>query len=264
METTPPEIKAIFDAFTPLFRDFTGGKNYAIAVGGSYGKGKYDEDSDIDFRLFCDDGNWDSPSIGQWKILMENYKEKGYKIDGVWIRKTEDINKALDEWCDGKTKPQECVWTIWGYHILPDIYYQQIIEDPYGIIAGWKKRLQVYPPKLKEAIIGKHLESLRYWRDDYHYANKVKRKDVVFLAGITQKLAHDIIQVLFAVNDAYFVGDGQNMEYMKAFSRIPENFEERITRILFPGMEEGAFVKQREMLRELIIEVIQLAESGRS
>ncbi len=106
METTSPVIKAIFDAFTPLCKDFAGGKNYAIAVGGSYGKGKYDKDSDIDFRLFCDDDNWSSPSKAQWKkdyfTLMDNCKEKGYKIDGVWIRKTEDINKALDEWFDGK------------------------------------------------------------------------------------------------------------------------------------------------------------------
>jgi len=36
-----------------------------------------------------------------------------------------------------------------------------------------------------------------YWRHDHHYASKVQRQDVVFLAGLSAKLVHDVVQVLF-------------------------------------------------------------------
>ena len=134
----------------------------------------------------------------------QRWKERGINIDGVWRRTVGEIDSALDGWLSGEITPVNLVWTIWGYHILTDINNQFAIEDPYQIIGDWKERLSVYPPALKQAILGKYAASLRYWRSDYHYAHKVERGDVVFLAGMASKLVHESIQILFALNETYF------------------------------------------------------------
>jgi hypothetical protein len=55
------------------------------------------------------------------------------------------------------------------------------------------------------------------------------RGDVVFLAGMGARLVHDILQVLFALNECYYVGDGNNLRYVATFAIKPPAVEERIT-----------------------------------
>jgi len=257
-------VQAIIEECTPLIRQFAEGR-YAISIGGSRGKGTADDRSDVDFRLY-----WDQPAPG-WPDKVEAYaafreamvkwRAKGTEIDGCWIRKIGEIDGWLDQWIDGQIIPQDIVWTVWGYYLLPDIYHQQIVEDPYGVLAGWKERLRVYPEKLRKAILDKHLESLRYWRGDYHYVSKVQRGDPIFLAGLSARLVHDIMQVLFALNRVYFIGDGSNLEYARRFEHQPARLEDRVREALYPGPGEDAYVRQRTMLVELIDEVERLVES---
>jgi hypothetical protein len=150
------------------------------------------------------------------------------------------------------------VWTLWGYHFLTDIGNQVVIRDPDGLIAMWQSRLVPYPIVLQQAILTKHAESLRYWRHDYHYRNKVARGDVVFLASITPRLINDIMQVLFALNQTYYVGDGNNLYYCEKFAVLPASFVARVSEILYPTSHPERFVYQYEQLGELIDEVLAL------
>jgi hypothetical protein len=257
-------LQAIIDECVPLIRQFPA-ERYAISIGGSRGKGTSDGRSDVDFRLF-----WDQPAPGwpdqvaafaSFREAMVQWRAKGTEIDGCWIRKIADIDGWLDQWIEGKIIPQDIVWTVWGYYLLPDIYHQQVVEDPFGVIAQWKERLKTYPAKLKKALLDKHLGSLRYWRNDYHYASKVQRGDVIFLAGLSARLVHDIMQVLFALNEVYFVGDGSNLEFARHFKHQPPQLAERVREALYPWPGEDVYVRQRAMLVELIDEVERLAES---
>lgn len=178
-------------------------------------------------------------------------------MDDVWPHTIGDINAALDRWTQGDIQPMETVWTIWGYHLLTDIQNQYSIEDPYDIIGAWKERLRVYPPALKQAILKKYTGSLQNWRADYHYANKVKRCDVVFTAGLTAKLVHEILQILFALNETYFVGDGSNLIYAEKFSILPENFSARVHKIFYPSSPDPV-TEQYSLLTALMDEVIEL------
>jgi hypothetical protein len=153
------------------------------------------------------------------------------------------------------------VWTVWGYQLLPDLYHQQPLEDPHGIVAGWQARLAVYPAALQKALVDKHLGSLRYWRNDYHYANKTQRQDVVFLAGLSVKLVHDIIQVLFALNETYYVGDGYNLDYLACLPVQPPDLANRLRAILYPLPSAALFAEQRNGLLTLIDEVDALAKA---
>ena len=260
----PPVIQSVFDEFIPICRQLAGDQRYAISVGGSLGKGTWDSRSDVDFRLFTDrELQCPEQRPELWAdcfAAIERWKERGIDIDGVWPRTVGEIDAALDGWLSGEIKPVNLVWTIWGYHILTDVNNQFVIEDPYHIIGAWKERLSVYPPALKQAILGKYAASLRYWRTDYHYAHKVERGDVVFLAGMTSKLVHEIIQILFALNETYYAGDGANLSFVEKFKIVPADFSARVRDILYPGSPD-LFAGQYAALATLIDEVLALVDA---
>ncbi len=258
-----PQLQALIDDLVPICRKLAEGRGrYAISIGGSQGKGMSDARSDVDFRLFHErDLPWldTHPELWQDYLAAEKrWKERGIIIDGIWARKIDKIDAAINRWIDGDTRPEDIFWTIWGYYLLPDIYHQAVIEDPYGVIADWKGRLQVYPPKLKQAILDKHLRSVRYWRDDYHYRNKVERGDIVFTASQSARLIHDLIQILFAVNEVYYVGDGQNLDFVRKFPIAPANFSAKVKDILYPPQTDNVLIAQYHALISLIDEVTQL------
>jgi hypothetical protein len=191
---------------------------------------------------------------------IERWKERGIRIDGVWPRTVGEIDAALDSWLSGEIVPINMVWTIWGYHVLTDVNNQFTIEDPYHIIGAWKERLSVYSPALKRAILDKYVASLRYWRTDYHYAHKVERGDVVFLAGMASKLVHEIVQILFALNETYYSGDGDNLTFVKKFRIVPVDFSSRIHDILYPRAPD-LFAGQYAALTTLIVDVLALVDA---
>lgn len=148
------------------------------------------------------------------------------------------------------------VWTIWGYH-LP-------IDDSYGVLDNWQKRLAVYPSKLKLAILRRHVSSLRYWSGDYHYRENAARGDTVFLAGLTSRLVHDMAQILFALNEVYFPGDGNNLPLLARQRILPRDFGRRIEEILYPAESTRALDGQRERLIAPAHEVLELVEEHNS
>lgn len=259
-------IQAVIAEIVPICHQLAEGRGrYAISIGGSLGKGTSDSRSDVDFRLFHEEdlpGPKAAPQLWQGYSQAEaRWAKHGVTIDGIWPRKIAAIDAALSRWLDGEIKTEERVWTIWGYYLLPDIYHQAVVEDRFGVIAAWKQRLQSYPPKLKEAILAKYLASLRYWRNDYHYRSKVQRGDVVFTAGLTCRLVHDLIQVLFALNETYYVGDGQNLDLVARFKLAPAGFGDAVKRILYPPTASDSLQAQYAALLGLMDEVLRLAEA---
>ncbi len=252
-------IQPVLDDLLPIVRSFAVGR-YAVAISGSYGKGTPDRRADIDLRLYTDELSAGFAEMGTAILpLKETWGPKGIQIDDFWPRKIGDIEAALESWLAGKLQMIQPVWTVWGYQLLPDLYHQQPLEDPAGIVADWKARIAVYPASLQKALLDKHLGSLRYWRHDYHYANKAQRGDLVFLAGLTVKLVHDIIQVLFALNETYYVGDGYNLDFLARFAHQPHDLAARLQALLYPPPTADMFVEQRERLLALIDEVEALA-----
>ena len=165
------------------------------------------------------------------------------------------MEAALDRWCAGDIAPEPKVWAVWGYHLLTDIAAQQIVEDRDGVLAAWKERLAVYPTPLKQALIAKHMAFLRYWRGDYHYESKVERGDRVFLASLTARVVHGLYQVLYALNETYYVGDGWNDAQIPTFERVPDQFTERVGKCLYPPPGAEMLVDQGRGLMALIDDI---------
>jgi len=262
--------KSLYDEmcneFFPVAKKFSATDVYAIALGGSYGKGASDQGSDFDFRFYYETSVPETERVlvqKEIRQLMAKWKEKNILVDGVWPRSFAQIDEQLDAWFSGNGKLTQLVWSIWGYSVLTDIYNQIIIEDPYGRLAKWKDRLSVYPEVIKTSIISTHGASLRYWRNDYHYRNKANRKDTVFLASITARLIQDIVQVIYALNEFYYPGDGMNLLFTKDFSIKPADFENRINAILCISDSEESWLLQYKRLLELIDDTLLLIDNNK-
>ena len=229
----------LFATMTPVIAELAESGDGAVSLGGSRAKHRSDSQSDYDFRVYAD--RFKGPELRQtkaWKQfdeVLQGWEAKGLRLDGVWARSYASVQSDLDAWIAGRGATKHYEWTIWGYHLPTDLAHQQIIVDPQGILAGWKAQLATYPEALRDSIITQHLEVLRYWAADYHYASKVTRRDLVFLVGLTGKLVNAINQVVFAINRTYYPGDGWNLAIAKDFARLPPDFIARMTASLEPG-----------------------------
>lgn len=245
--------------FTQMFPAFVAPGRFAVTLGGSHAKKKADALSDFDFRIYADEfvtQDWrDSPGWKPYQELKARWQARGFRIDDFWPRTIADVEGQLADWEAGKIAPTPLVWSVWGYHVLTDIASQHAVFDPDGIVSGWKARLSVYPLTLKSAILKEHGDFVRYWKQDYHYQNKVVRGDAVFLAGLSAKIVHSLSQIVFALNETYFPGDGWNTSYFQAFTLIPPRFGERVVSALYPEPGPSQFEAQRAALIELITEV---------
>ena len=257
-----PQVQAVVADLTTYLKALDTGR-YAITLGGSQGKGTWDERSDVDLRLFHEkDVPWRDTHPELWAdyfAAIARWEEQGAVIDGIWPRTIAETEAALARWLAGDARPEDLVWTVWGYHLPPDLYHMAIVEDPYGIVADWKRRLAVYPPALKAALLDRHTAVLRYWRTDYHYRNKVARRDAVFLAGLTSKLVHHLLQVLFALNETYYVGDGQNLDFARRLALQPPDLAARVEAALYPPPGADRYRAQYDALTALVDDVLALA-----
>lgn len=255
-------FKKMCNDFFPVFRKLAGTEVCSITLGGSHGKGTADENSDFDFEIFYEypaEHNVRRLAYKEINQLITKWKSKNVLVD-IWPRTYAEADEQLAFWLAGQGKPEPYEWTIWGYHILTDIYNMQVLEDSCNKISEWKKQLSVYPEILKTSIVKKHASSLSYWRADYHYQNKVCRKDIVFLASLTARLIQDMLQILYALNGMYYPGDGANLSYTEQFSRKPEHFEVRIADILHLAKSEDAYEAQYRKMMHLVDDVLALAK----
>lgn len=246
-------------AMAPLIADLADNGRGAVALAGSRGKGRADAQSDYDFRVYAD--AYRGPEIEatpQWhrfEQTMRHWEAKGYRMDGVWMRSYAGVHRDLSDWIAGAPVDKSFEWTIWGYHLPTDLANQQIVSDPDGVLAGWKAKLACYPEALRQTVLQHYREILAYWAKDYHYESKVERRDLVFLVGLTGKLANAILQVVFAFNRVYYPGDGWNLPMAAELERLPHDFIARMTQILEPGSGADAWRRQRAefiaMVRDL-------------
>ncbi len=245
----------VIAAFAPVIAALAAPGRHAITLGGSRAKGRADALSDYDFRLYADALKpADAPEWAAFQSQWDAHESRGIRIDGVWTRDIATIDAQLAEWLSGRGRAEDLDWAVWGYHLPTDLAHQITIADPDGVVQGWRARLIPYPDAMAQAIARRWLTFLTYWRDDYHYAGKVARADPIFLAGLSAKLAHGILQTVFALNRVHFPGDGWNLDLARdlAPARRPRHPSPHRARHPRPA-------DQRQMFRTLITDLAALA-----
>jgi len=278
--TSQPIQRAVSDLL-PLVRQFAQG-DYAIALGGSHAKGTADDEADVDLYLFAhavlpgderkriaSDFSPEIESIRSWgddtpfTNVGTDFRFRGHTVE-CWLRDIGHIERSIADCRQGVVKREFVTWTTTGFYnhcCLSDVSVMVPLDDPFGIIARWKSHVSTYPRKLRQAIVDQHLAAAEFWPENFHYLSAIERRDVIYATGIVQQVVHNLVQVLFALNEVYFPGDKQLDVAMAHLPRQPTRLCERIRVLLWPGTSATTQVlrDQRESLRSLLADVRDLA-----
>ncbi len=280
----PEPIQRIVSDLLPLVRQFAQGE-YAIALGGSYAKGTADDEADVDLYLFVRavPGNEERHRIASafsseierivcwgddatFRDAGTDFRFRGHNVE-CWLRNIDHIDRSIAECQQGVVKREFLTWTTTGFYnhcCLSDLTVMLPLDDPSDIIARWKSQVATYPPRLRQAIVSQHLLAAGFWPDSFHYLSAIERQDVIYATGIVQQVVHNLVQVLFALNEVYFPGDKQLEAALDHLPRHPPNLCQRIRALFWPGRPATteALREQRESLRSLLAEVREMAARG--
>lgn len=271
------------DDLLPLVRRFCAGP-CGIALGGSLAKGRGDAHSDIDLYLFADrvlpgderralvmdalGAEADAVSWGAddpWVQGGTDFVHRGQRIE-VWLRSASSVDETIRAALRGEIRRDPTVWTVMGffsYAALADVHTMRIIDDPDGLLARWKASVATYPEPLRASILRRFGFEAGFWPGNPHYLSAVERGDVIYTSGIVQQTVHATIQVVFALNRAYFPGEKRLADALAALPAAPAELVPRIHALLWPAGEPSVprLREQARTLGTLVDEVRRMASA---
>lgn len=112
-----------------------------------------------------------------------------------------------------------------------------ILYDKNDFLSCLKKRLCSYPYTLAKILIKHHLDELN---DTEDLERAVIKKDVLFYHFAMDKAMDHFLQVLFAMNRAYFPSRKRSLDYINNFEIVPEGCSEKLLEVIkFGGYADG-------------------------
>lgn len=226
----------------------------AVVLGGSYANGTQHAGSDIDLGLYYEEASpfsirdiqavADEISIGEPAAVTEFYGWGAWVNGGGWIhtaegkvdiiyRNLQQVERTIAEaqagiaYHDYEQQPTN------GFYSVIYLAETQIcvpLFDPRAKIAGLKQQVELYPSKLKQAILANSLWSTEFTL--IHARGFAAQGDVYNTAGCLTRGSANLTQALFALNEKYFLRDKKVMQTIASFPLLPPNYVERTLEIL--------------------------------
>lgn len=249
----------------------------AIVLGGSYATGQATEKSDLDIGIYYyENAVFDIESV---KSIAEKYAlekptvtrfyEWGPWVNGgAWIQtncgQVDFIYKNIDQLRATIAKAKNGEWENhfeqqppFGFSsvfFLAETKYCLPLFDKTGIINELKAEVEIYPPKLKDAIIQQSL-----WLGEFTISHAdifLKKKDIYNTVGCLTRAVKYIVNALFAVNEIYPISDKRAIDTLEKANQHPGNLKERIEDILCVQKEK--MIENIDCLKKLFDETVSL------
>lgn len=278
----PPQKKELLDAVVGELSGVPGVR--AVVLGGSYARGTQHEGSDLDIGLYYKEA---SPfSLARIREIAEGiavrppvvtgfYEWGPWVNGGAWIqtaagkvdflyRNVEQVERTIAEAREGIVRHDYGQQPAYGFYsviYLAEIEICRPLADPEGLIAALKRQVAVYPPRLRARMIADTLWSAEF--SLLHADAFAAAGDVYNTAGCLTRVAANLTQALFALNERYFISDKRALESIAAFPLVPPDYPERLSAILaHPGATPAELAQAVARLRALWAEVVALTEGG--
>jgi Nucleotidyltransferase domain/Domain of unknown function (DUF4037) len=259
----------------------------AVALGGSMARSEAHPDSDIDLGIYYRPDN--PPSIVELRRLAEelddrhpkgaatNLWEWGPWINGgAWLqirgqrvdwlyRELDRVEEVFAECRAGRPSCHYQPGHPHGFHnhiYMGEVHYCRPLYDPDGELAALRAQTAQYPRPLKLVLVEKYL-----W--EAHFALETSRKsagrgDVFYVSGCAFRCVACLVQVLFALNERYFVNEKRSVKAVSGFPSRPSDFEEIVEDVLGEiGVGPSRLKESVERLWVLVDEVRTLCSLER-
>lgn len=226
----------------------------AIVLGGSRARGTHTDSSDIDLGIYYDPRHGlDLEALGNVATRLDDRHQTdlltGLGGWGPWIngggwlhiqsvpvdflyKDLAQIGAIIDACLRGQVEifyqpghPHGFV----SYIYLSEIAVCQPLWDPDGVIAHLKSKVLPYPVALQKAILEKFA-----WEMDFAIGNAKKgvdRADVTYAAGCCFRSVMCLLQVLFALNQEYWLNEKGAVAIANRFPRKPAELQNRVQEV---------------------------------
>lgn len=221
----------------------------AIVLGGSYASGSHRPDSDIDIGLYYDEnqpldiehirsiasllndapnptvtdlGGWGTwVNGGAWLTIQGQHVDFLYRNIGFVSSTIDDCNRGIirsDYW-------QQPAYGFHSFMYCTETAICQPLYDPDHVIEQLKVKVARYSPQLKHVIIKNFLWAARFTLDNTY--KSAARGEVYIVTGCLTRAIHCLVQVLYAINETYYLSEKRLAIDLTSFSIQPKHFLER-------------------------------------
>ncbi len=226
----------------------------AIVLGGSYASEMYLPDSDIDIAIYYSEAQpLDTEHI---RVIATNINDTSNPVvtdlggwgrwvnGGAWLtiggqrvdflyRNSDFVVSTLDNCANGIFEIdylQQPPYGFYSYMYCAETQICKPLYDPENMISMLKAKVAIYPQALKQAVIQRNLWSATFSLENGQKA--AKRGDVYFTTGCITRAISMLIQVLYALNETYFLSEKNLAKQINTFKVLPDSFSNRVETIL--------------------------------
>lgn len=236
----------------------------AVALGGSWARGAAQAGSDVDLGLYYRPDR--RPALAALNRLAEALDDRrptaavtefgawGPWIDGgAWLTIEgqrvdwlfRDLDRVAEVLADCRAGRIACAYQPGhphGFHAhiyAGEVYHARPLHDPDGALAAAQRLTAEYPPALREALVRQYLWEARFALETT--AKAAARGDVLHVAGSLFRAVACLVQVLFALNERWFVNEKGAGGAVAAMPQRPAGFARTVARLLgHPGATPAA------------------------
>ena len=254
----------------------------AIALGGSYAAGKAGEASDLDIGIYYSEKK--IFNVEDIKSIAKKYSVNGHATvtgfyewgpwvnGGAWIetasgnvdfiyRNLEHIKSTIEKAKKGEWENHFEQQPPYGFSSVIYLAETKIcvpLFDPGQVISQLKSEVEIYPPKLKEAVIQQSLWHAEFtiWHAEYFS----KKNDIYNTMGCLTRAVKNIVSAVFAINEMYALGDKRAIEILGQAPKTPSNLKEKIDKILCAN--EHSLDANLSLLKKLFTETVELTKGN--
>ncbi len=257
----------------------------AVVVGGSWAKGTATKDSDIDLAIYYKASH--PPSTESLRQVIDQMADDpsdniltGFGGWGPWINgggwitidkheinllysNLDQVQFHVQEALEGRNILNHQPGHPHGFHthmFAAQIHLCKILYDPHGDIAKLKYLLKPYPAKLKVSLINDFLWQAEFALD---FAEKgASRTDIFYVTGFLFDCAASLVQVLFALNETFWLNEKGALEIAETFLLKPANFKSRVEQVLANvGTNPKELEQSLNQFKQLVKETQELSQS---
>ena len=131
---------------------------------------------------------------------------------------------------------------------MGEVHHARPLFDPADRLAALQRSTATYPPALKQAVLDKFL-----WEADFALGSaekSVARGDRYHVTGSVFRSLACVVQVLFAVNERYFVNEKRSVEAVRSFERRPGSFDAAVAAAFSGGLPTEGFSRVAALVEE--------------
>ncbi|GIO33481.1 MULTISPECIES: nucleotidyltransferase domain-containing protein [Paenibacillus] len=256
----------------------------ALVLGGSRAKGTHHPGSDIDIGIYYDPGKGlDLAQLRRAASDLDDDHRDNVMTDiggwGSWINGggwLQVRQMPVDFLYRDLGKVSQVIEQCHAGHLTIDyqpghphgflnaIYAAEaalckVLWDPSGHVGEMKSRMTPYPHALQKAIIEKFL-----WEASFSLEigkKGIPKKDLSYIAGCCFRAVSCLNQVLFALNETYWMNEKGAAAIADSFSTVPSRYAQRVNDIItLIAEDQTGLEKALEMLHDLIQETEHLVK----